>query len=149
MAGIKISELLEVLTANDDDLLVIETDTGTKKITKENLLAGIDIDNVVHKTGDETISGYKTFTNGIGAVGISVDDLSVNSQAITIGDPTGEEGSIVITPDSIEGWYREDPEDPTTDVGYTLNFPSGVGTLATQDYVDAIVGDIETLLEAI
>lgn len=41
MDGIKISELLEVLAASDDDLLVVETENGTKSITKENLLKEI------------------------------------------------------------------------------------------------------------
>lgn len=41
MDGVKITDLLEVSTANDDDLLVIETDTGTKSITKENFLKEI------------------------------------------------------------------------------------------------------------
>lgn len=41
MDGVKITDLLEISTASDDDLLVIETSVGTKSITKENLLKEI------------------------------------------------------------------------------------------------------------
>lgn len=44
--------------------------------------------------------------------------------------------------------YNYVPNGQNFDV-YILELPQEVGTLATQDYVDNIVGDIETLLEAI
>lgn len=41
MDGVKITDLLEVSTASDDDLLVVETSVGTKSISKENFLKEI------------------------------------------------------------------------------------------------------------
>lgn len=84
MATKKINELSEVINSDDDDLLLMQTSEGTRKITKKNLLKDtankLDYDeerNMLQlKSNDNILSEIEMVSGSGGGGGISIGDIS-------------------------------------------------------------------------
>jgi hypothetical protein len=103
--------------------------------------------NVVHKSGQETIGGNKTFT-GNTMVLDNVFSISSSNQAKHSVDVAlrnyyddGDEGVAVLE------FGDSDGTGPVILRG--INDPVAIDDAATKNYVDTLVGDIETLLAAL
>lgn len=116
---------------------------GNLESRLESIEESVD-NNVVHKTGAETIGGSKTFLNSL-LFGSNVDfqPTSAHQHEILISNGEMDQGGDVAVLnfediDEVGNVLLRGVATPTT------NFDS-----ANKKYVDDIVGDIETLLAAI
>ena len=130
MAYKKITELPEATSAVDSDLLVIETQGGTKKIKKENLVFDTTVDPVPTEGSDNAVSsggvydalqnkkdspvviegtllsGYDaiTFTNDVFSEDVAFQIFTDNEETIITGaeiDPTNKTLTLTVEPMSV------------------------------------------------
>lgn len=108
-------------------------------------IIGLAVDSeVVHKTGNETIGGSKTFSSGV-TFGYNVDfsAKNVHQHEILVSNTdiaTGDDEAILGFEDADSGGYV---------MLRGVAEPSSNYDAANKKYVDDIVGDIESLLAAI
>ena len=126
-------------------------------LTPTNKSVNIDLsgkENVSNKTttlsSDSTDTQYpsaKCVYDKVSPLETTINDLSQNVVKLDGNQAIGGEKRFVHL-GATSNLYNYVPNGQSFDV-YILELPQEVGTLATQEYVDSIVGDIETLLEAI
>lgn len=94
--------------------------------------------NVVHKTGDETINGSKTFNDSIQAVdGIGVGEDSNTKTSVYIG-----EGNHVVTGDNTIGVLSLEDSNSNAPIVRGVHTPIANADAANKEYVDNKVSDL-------